>query len=39
MKAVLALVGDDNIVVLCESRLKMPPTIAEEIRKVSKAIL
>ena len=39
MKAVLALVGDDNIVVLCESHLKIPPTIAEEIRKVSKAIL
>ena len=36
MKAVLALVDNDNIVVLCESRVKMPPTIAEEVRKVSK---
>ncbi len=35
MKAVLSLVENDNIVVLCESRVKMPAGIAEEIRKVS----
>lgn len=34
MKAVLSLVGNDSIVVLCESRVKMPAGIAEEIRKV-----
>ena len=35
LKAVLSLVENDNIVVLCESRVKMPAGIAEEIRKVS----
>ena len=37
LKAALSLVEEDNsIVVLCESRVKMPTVIVEEIRKVRK---
>ena len=35
MKAVLSLVEGDGIVVVCESRVKMPTGISEEVRKVS----